>query len=287
MLSRQSPVRRRLPQVSRSSSSATPIIFGLPKPVHEVRPSEIHDLRVEIIKVQTETKLKQTALNRLKERIIEKTDAINRTVKQQNGGESGPKSGSAIPQLTRSLEVAQHACDKLQLELQEAQCDDRTAFYQEVEEELRATFLEYERLQQELNKARQEAQSYEVQLEKIDYRASAQNAEDLERTINQLKGSNRALRSKWEAYHLKMQKMDIDARSSANRRDNVNCQDTVESGSMEYNEEVDKLNNVADQLDQVDLEYRQHADRLTEIIDNQRRAIVQFLMGKREQNETQ
>jgi chromosome segregation ATPase len=263
------------------------IRFGRPKPTHEVRPSEIHELRLEILKIQNESKLKQTQLNRLKERIIEKTEAINRTVKQKNGNDTGPSPGATIAQVQRSIEAAEHAFEKVQLELKDAQYDDRTALYQEVEEELRATYLEYERLQQEVIAAREEAHSYDAQLKEVDYKASAQNAEDLNRSLAQLKGFNHALRDKWKAYHLKMEKMRIEQRISDNRKAKRHPQETVDAAAAEYDQEVEKLNSVADELDQVDAEYRQNAARLMEIIDDQRRAIVRYLMGNDNPEEDQ
>jgi hypothetical protein len=93
------------------------------------------------------------------------------------------------------------------------------------------------------------------------------------------------MRDKWNAYHVKMEKMKIESRIAENRRRRRPAQETVDLAAEEYDEEIDRLNAVAESLDQTDAEYRDKVERLVQIIDNQRRRIVQHLMGNDESNE--
>jgi hypothetical protein len=285
MSSSQSSKVGRVSQPSRSTATPAPSFrFARPKPLPEVKPADIHDLRMEITRVKGETKLKQTQLNRLKEHIIDKIDAINRTVKQQND-ESGPKHGSTIGFITQSVAGAENALEKLKIELEEAIYDDRTAFYREAEEEIRATYLEFERVKAQVITSREEALCYEAKLKEVDYRACEKNAEDLNRSINGLKALNHSLREKWRAYHVKMEKMKIEARIAENRAARRPLQETIDAAPEEYNEEADQLNSLAEQLEAMDTEFQQKVERLNGIIDDQRRKIVRHLVGRDEEEE--
>jgi predicted phage tail protein len=250
---------------------------------------------MEITRVQNQTKLQRTQLNRLKERILHKNEAINRTVNQQGGKGSdaqpprregvGPQPEFTIAQVKSSVEAAEHALEGLQQELEEAQYDDRTAYYQEIEEELKATYLEYERLKQEVIESREDAGKCEAKLKAADFRASNENMQSLNRSIDQVKAFNRSLRDKWYAYHVKMEKMKIETRIAENRGKGREAEETLVAATEEYNDEVDKVNELTDQLDQDDAVFRENADKLREIIDNQRRRIVEHLIGQQHEDE--
>jgi hypothetical protein len=272
----------RISDDSRNTTSTSAARFGGSKPANrDIRPSDVHELRMEVLRVQNQTRLQRTNLNRLKARILRKTEAINRTVQPKGGEEVLPKPASTLSLVQRSVDGAEHALEDLHRELEEARLDDRTAYYQEVEEELRATYLEYDRIQDDVAAARDQAQMCEAQLRDVDYKASPAHADELKKSISQLKAYNRSLRAKWTAYHVKMEKIQIDCRIDENRRSGRPAQETIEAAPIEYGEEVDRVSELTEQLETADTEYRTNLEKLNTILDGQRKRIVEHLMEHR------
>jgi chromosome segregation ATPase len=254
--------------------------FGRPKPTREIRPSEIHELRMQTLRVQTEVKLQQTKLNRLKERILNKTEAINRTLKQKANEQSATSHQSAIVQLERSITGARNTLEQLQEDLEEASYDDRTAVYQELEEELRATYLEYERQQSNLEEEKEESRRLEQELKKVDDIASMSHLNELREHIERVKKVNTALRAKWLAYQKKMHNMNIEHRIAENRERRLKSKETNEQTTEEYERNHNRLMKLKNVLESQNDDYQKKVDELIDIIDNQRRRIVQHLMGQ-------
>jgi chromosome segregation ATPase len=270
-------------RVTASASRGTnPVLlrFGRPKPTREIRPSEIHELRMQTLRIQNDIRLEQTKLNRLKARILNKTEAINRTLKQKSNDQSATGHQTTIAQLQRSISGAENTLDQLQKEVEEASLDDRTSIYQELEEELRATYLEYERLQGSLSESKEESRRLEKELMRVDDIASTGHLNDLRESIEQTKMINKGLRSKWYAYQKKMHNMNIERRITENRQKGVILKDTLREASEEYSWDVDRLNKLADVLDAQNEDYQNKVEDLINIIDGQRRRIVEHLMNR-------
>jgi hypothetical protein len=236
-------------------------------------------------RVHTELTLQQTKLNRLKEHIIQKTEAIDRTVKQKAREQSATAHQTAIHQLQRSVVSAENTLDALRLEVEQSSYDDRTAIYQELDEELRASYLEYERLQGDVEAAKAVAQVREEELCKTDAIASPEHLADLREQIERVKVQNRALRAKWRAYQKKMHIMRIEARIAENRQYYVSAAETIKEEAERYSTDVTRLNRLADLLDAQNGEYKGKVDELVGIINWQRRRIVQHLMKGEGDNE--
>jgi hypothetical protein len=264
---------------SRPSAQSIPH-FGKPKPTRDVHPSEIHELRAATLRIENEIKLQQTKFNRLKERILIKTDAIDRALQQKVTDQSATAHQSTIAQLQQTIARAENTVQRLQEELEEAEMDDRTALYQEADEEVRASYLELERVQTATQDAKAEAEALEARLKGVDLMASNGHLNDLREQIAHFKTLNSALRKKWTAYQEKMHRMNVETKITANRNANLKTDVTLPIADAEYNEEVDRLNQLADVLDQQNAEYQQNVDRLIDIIDGQRRMIVKHLMGR-------
>jgi chromosome segregation ATPase len=275
---------RILNPTSRSTSQIIPH-FGRPKPTRDIRPSEIHEFRVSTLRIEGEIKIQQTKFNRLKERILAKNEAINRTLQQKANEQSATVHQTTISQLTRSITSAENTLKQLQEELQSATLDDRTALYQELDEEVRTTYLALEVQQHQLELEKQESDRLEQQLKETDRQASPENLNALREDIERTKALNRALRKKWTAYHEKMHRMNIEIRITANRNKQKTPEETMKEANEEYYSDVERLNALADGLDEQNALYQQNVEELMGIIDGQRRRIVQFLMGrKQEQN---
>lgn len=265
---------------TRGSTAAASIRFGRPQPTREIKPAQIHEMRMKTLQIQNQIKLQRTQLNRLKDKITSKTEAINRTVNQKSEDtESKTIHQVTTVQLQRSIEAAENRLENIQTELEKAQYDDRTACYQEVEEELKVTFLEYDRIQGDITSSRDEARHCEDRLKATDARASQRHITDLELAIDQIKAANAALREKWNAYQIKMHKMNIETRIVKNREEGKNGDVTLKEADKEANAVVRKLEKLDDELAREEAHYHKHVEEIMEIIDNQRRRIVEHLMG--------
>lgn len=279
-----------------SASNSTSIrLGGKPKP-REIRPSEIHEYRMKTLQIQNQIKLQRTQLNRLKDKIAAKTEAINKTVsKSAEKPESSTIHETTINQVEKSIRGAENTLENLREEYERAQEDDRSATYQETEEELKVTYLEYDRLQGDIQSAKETAQDSEKQLREIDQRAGPEHASELKAMIAQNRSTNKQLREKWVAYQTKILKMKIDERiynykNPPKNKDSKEAEPQPNPGqyAKDEAEQIQKeLERLQNKLERKDEHYRKHVDELLEIIDNQRRRIVDHLMGNDQQNEVE
>lgn len=253
-----------------------------PKPRPQIKPSQIHEIRVKTQKIQQQTKLARTQLNRLKDMIAVKTEAINRTVsKAPEKKESLTIHQNTIQQLDKSIRGATDTLEKLQIELENLQFDDRTAKYQEIQEELLVTYCEYDRLQVDIEHHKEEANAAEQRLIDADQKANPKNVNEIKADINNIKSINKSFRDKWNAYQIKIQKILIDQQIYKNRQENKDTDEVIQEEKKRFDQETKDLNQLIHKMNKEDRKYHRHVDMLMETIDNQRRAIVDFLMGKK------
>ena len=76
--------RSKISSKARGSTAVASIRFGRPQPTREIKPAQIHEMRMKTLQIQNQTKLQKTQLSRLKDKIVSKTEAINRTVNQKS-----------------------------------------------------------------------------------------------------------------------------------------------------------------------------------------------------------
>jgi hypothetical protein len=94
-----------------------------------------------------------------------------------------------------------------------------------------------------------------------------------------LKKVNDALRKKWYAYQVKMEKLDIEARIVNNRQAQKPSSETLEAAPEEHNADIGRLRNLADAVEADDETYLQNVRELAEIIQKQRQKLVDHLVG--------
>lgn len=280
-----------------SNSNTMVKLSGKPKP-REVHPSEIHEYRMKTLQIQNQIKLQRTQLNRLKDKIAQKTEAINKTVSKSNERpESSTIHDTTTKQVEKSIRAAENTLSTLNEQKDKALEDDRYASYLETEEELKVTYLEYDRLQSDIQNAKEEAQQTEKRLREIDQRAGSEHAAELKAIINQNRETSKSLRGKWEAYQTKLLKLQIEEaiynyknpQDNKNQANNKNQQKNnkqkndspplVLDAQKEADEIQQEINRLKNKLNKKQAHYQKHVEELIEIIDNQRRRIVDHLMG--------
>jgi hypothetical protein len=151
--------------------------------------------------------------------------------------------------------------------------------YQELQEELKVIYLEYDRLRIEIEKSRESAKESEAELRHIDKKASPQNLQDMDLRLTQLKAYNASLRDKWNAYHLKGHKIKVDIRIHKNREAGKRATDGIYDGEGEFADLNDKLLDLQDQLGREERVHHRRVELLMETIDKQRRRIAEHLQS--------
>jgi chromosome segregation ATPase len=236
---------------------------------------------VRTLYIQTQIKLQQTQLSRLKDAILSRTEAISRTVHQKATEQAQSATGhkSTIDQLKHSIKGAENTLSRLQDELTEAEMDDRTAFYREQEEELKATYLVYETIGQDVLREKREAERWDARLKEVDQVASPENLKELRLQVEEARTVNRSLRDKWDAYQRKMRRMRIESQIARNRGEERPIRATLKEIKSESQQVLDALQQLDDEMEAEQQQYKQNVARLTTIIDDQRRKIVAHLTG--------
>jgi chromosome segregation ATPase len=278
---RASQLRRPTVDKAKPKSAEIPR-FGFTKAIPEVKPSQIHEIRIDTQRIQTQIRLQQTKLYRLRQQILNRTEAIERTVKQKSTDQSSTGHQSTISALQQSITACENTVAQLHVDIEAATEDDRTAVFHELDEELKTTYLEYDRLQGDIEASKKEASDLEVQLRETDSRASPQHLSDLEREVSELKIVNVSLRKKWRAYQIKMEKLKIEARIVENRQAQIPSSETLEAASREHNADMERLKNLADAVEADDNVYQQNVQELAEIIQRQRQKLVSHIVGPEE-----
>jgi predicted nucleic acid-binding Zn-ribbon protein len=200
-----------------SRISAQESVASIIKPLVQarIRNTDIQELKSETLKVETQTKRLRADLNRLKERIAGKSHAVVRVVKSER-----PRAGgdTVRKELEKRISKAKANVEKLKAELEDLRLNDRVAVYEETVEELKAAFLEQERIEAEVDVWKERARVSEEALKGFDEKASPDGIRRQEEMLVHLVAQCDELRRKWEAYEVKMEKMDIDGRIARNRR---------------------------------------------------------------------
>ena len=265
---------------TRAATANPPVRFGRQQPTTEIKPAQIHELRVKTGQIQNQTKILKAQLARLRTKIMAKTEAINRTANNRSDPESQPQRQNAVAQLQRSIEAAENTLESLQEELEEAQFDDRTATYQELEEEVKATYLEYDRITGEIGESRAEAKKWDEKLRATDARADPEHATNMEQNIARIKTGNAELRDKWRAYQVKIHKMNVEAKIASNRDEKKSGNAAVKEAEQEGEDLAERISRIRRELEREKERYHARVEELMEVIDDQRRKIVEHLMGR-------
>lgn len=248
------------------------------KQKRKIRPAEIFDLRLNTSKVNQQNRVLKTQLTRIQDRINIKTKAINRTV--ANSRDPTEKNhGNTIKQIRESITAAENTIRDLNNQLEEARDDDRLSIVDELKEELKIAYCEYQRLIDAVKENKLGTGDLKKRLQDADRRAGKAHTKDLERMIAAVKENNNVLKEKLEAYQKKMERNKIEAIINKRRADGksqelcmLEIEDTKRYRTEKYNMLADELNAEIDNYDS-------KVDRLNSIIEEMRNKIIDRLLG--------
>ncbi|KAH0791332.1 hypothetical protein GPJ56_004742 [Histomonas meleagridis] len=247
---------------------------------NEIKPSDVHELKLKTQQILLKTRQLRTQLNRLNDKITAKTNAINKTFEQQSGQSPIVTNHSnSVPQLQRSVELAENTLSSLKEEIEAAYQDDKTFIVKELEEEVKLAYCENQRLSQEAKEARQQSNSTSKLLKDATYKASNQNIQELRSSIRDIQETNASLRDKSFAYSSKNEKLRVDQTILENEQNKVSHQKAIDDANKKKEELTEKLNKKTEKIEKLKQDYQEKIDELNQIIQKQKQVINDFLSG--------
>ena len=270
---------------TKTSRYESPSLFPKKKQPREIKPAEIHELRLKTSKIQQQTKLMKTQLNRIKDRINTTTKAINQTVTNSREPSKAKGHETTTAQIKKSIEAAQATNQDLDAQLKEAQLDDRSALVEELQEELKIAYCEYQRLQEETKRTASDSGALQKKLAEADARTSKAHTKELDLAISQTKASNKQLKEKIIAYNKKMERNKIEKTINERKKEGMSQQYCEIEITDTKRYRTEKYNMLANELNEEMEKFDSRVDMLNKIINEQRTKIINFLMNQKDKGE--
>jgi chromosome segregation ATPase len=282
-MSRATPPRsiRTADAISRPTTSSRTKRVPVPQP--DIKPSQIHDLKLLTQQYQQEARLLRTQLKRTQIQINSKTSVINKTFEQSGNTPTGSKTihEHTIENLTRNIAGAKNTLDILRVDIDQAEKDDRTSSVEELEEELKMTYCEYQRLVELLQRKKTEAQYFEKELAASEYRVSNEHVAELRADIRVTRAENASLRDKANAYQIKIEKIRIEAEIVDNIERNISTQDVLDQVDITRAENNRRLNELCNELNEDAEKHDQNLTELLDIVEEMKQKIADHLGANR------
>ena len=192
------------PKTAHSNYGKIPI-----KQVTNVHPIDIQEIKLKTQQILQKNKMLKSQIIKVDFMISSETKAVNKTF-EQNSEKQNPSqvSKTTIENVTRSIDGAENRIKALNAEIEAASKDDRGAIVDELQEEIKIAYCEYNRLGKALTETKEVAQSYKTQLH--DAESFANSVGRLKASIRELKVLNSSLRDKSNAYQIKHEKLLIE-----------------------------------------------------------------------------
>jgi chromosome segregation ATPase len=249
----------------------------------EIKPSDIYELRLQTQRLVTRARRLRTHEQRIRQRIQASTSAINKTLEQQTEEPSVViNHANAIPQLRRSLDIAEHRLAALQEQIYATREHDKTYVVRELEEEIKVVYSEVQRLSRESQDAKLDLAQASAMLADAERVASPQRLAELRAEVREVAEANATLRDKTIAYFTKNERAEAEVRILECQSARVPTEETM----AELREELEKLGRqTAKQvraLDRAKARQRRKLAMLRDVIEEQKRKITARLTGSEE-----
>jgi hypothetical protein len=251
------------------------------RPTPEIKPSQIHTLKLQTQQIQQQTVILRSQLKRTKDQINSKTSAINKTFEQSSTEANANTTihTSTIVNIRRNIEGARNTLETLKEQIEAAEKDDRTSAVQELEEEVKITFCEYKRLERGLQDKQAEAGFYAKELEGAEFRASPGHIRELRITIDQVREQNALLREKANAYQQKIEKINIESAIVRNIQEKRPTHEVINEVELEQAETNNEINRLCAKMGEETDRYEEMVAELSDIIETMKGKIGQCLQG--------
>jgi hypothetical protein len=247
----------------------------------EIKPSDIHELKVKTQRLILKTRRGRTQLGRIEDLIAARENAINKTHEQQTEVPAvSVDHSTTIGHLQRSTSCAENALAALKEELHKVLHHDKTFIVKELEEEGKIAYCENLRLNQRLRDSKAEAAHSAHLLQVASYRASPQNAADLDSLIRATRAANSELRDKSVAYASKTQRIEIERLIIEHQKNGVAVDSTVAGGKSKHQSTCEKIKQKRAELVQEKADFEGKLAELERIVEDQRAMIVEHLRSQ-------
>jgi chromosome segregation ATPase len=258
-------------------STATRAARVLSRP--DIKPSQIHELKLQTQQIQQQTVILRSQLKRMQVQINSKTSAINKTFEQSSTKATAKTTihTNTIPNIRRNIEGARNTLETLREQIGAAERDDKTAAVQELEEELKITYCEYQRLARALQDRQNEAAFYAKALEAAEFRASAVHIRELRMSIDQVREQNAILREKANAYQQKIEKMTIENEIVKFEKERRETQDVINEVEVKQADTNRDINRLCERMAGEAERYEEMVAELSQIIEATKARIAQQL----------
>ncbi|OHS99111.1 hypothetical protein TRFO_34565 [Tritrichomonas foetus] len=266
---------------SRAPTMATTASSALSRLQTDIKPSDVHELKLKTQQILLKTRHLRTQLNRLNDRITSETNAINKTFEQQT--DQAPVASNhknSVSQLSRSVECAENTLANLKDEIENVRQNDKTFLVNELREEVKLAYCENQRLTKELQDRSLQANTAERLLQDAARKASSQNINELKASIREMQAANADLREKAIAYRSKRAKLLMEQTIAGHQEKKVSTQTIVDEANNRQEETTKEINKNAEELQDSKKEYEEKIGELQAILEEQRQKITDFLSGK-------
>ena len=249
----------------------------------DIKPADVYELRLKTSHLQLKTRQLRSKLNRLQDRILANTNAINKTFEQESDQPAVTSNHTnSVPQLRRSVESAANTLESLHETIDQTRYDDKTYIVKELEEEVKLAYCEHQRLAMELQDAKIEANDSAQKRKEAEERVSTQHIRELKAKNIQLQSENASLRDKAVAYKTKQKKLQIEQEIQDHAKNKQPTEKTIKEADQKTQEMNDRLVELAQQLNEEKEKHQQKIQELKELIENQKQKIQDFLDGNLE-----
>jgi hypothetical protein len=237
-------------------------------PPIEIRPSQVHELKLQTQQMQQQTLHLRTQLKRLESQIHSRSSVINQKFDptREHPHVSPTIHASTIPNLQRNIESAQNTLATLKEQIEDLEADDRMSAIDELEEELKFAFCECARLSRGLHGKQAAAANYARELQEIEFRGSARHQGDLRSLVREVRAGNAALRQKSSAFLLKIEKLNIEDEIAGAQAGGRPAHEVIEDAEVEQAQLSERVNLLAEQMHEEANRHARKIARLGELI---------------------
>lgn len=246
----------------------------------DIKPADVYELRLKTSHLQLRTRQLRSKLNRLQDRIVASTNAINKTFEQESDQPAVTSNHTnSVPQLRRSVESAANTLESLHETIDQTRYDDKTYIVKELQEEVKLAYCEHQRLAMELQDSKIEVNESTQKRKEAEERISTQHIKELKAKNLQLQAENASLRDKAVAYKMKQKKLQIDQEISNHAKNKQPVEKTIKEADQKAQEMNEKLIQLAKELNESKEKHQQKIQELKDLIEEQKQKIQDFLDG--------
>jgi hypothetical protein len=264
---------------SRPSVSARGKPSGPAQP--EMKPAQVHDLKLQTQQIQQQIRVLGSQLKRIEGQIASHTASINKTFGGHIDASQKNVHEHSVRNLRRHIEGAHNTLHTLAEQIDLVTNDDRTSTVEELEEELKMSWCEFQRLSQLLQKRHDDSDFAARGLMAAEFRASTEHLTQSRTQVRALRAENASLKDKSLSYQTKLEKIQVEKQIleclTVHREMSV-VADEVELEQTELN---GKMNRLTDSLNTERQSHQQNVRELKQIIESMRQKIASNLEARK------